>query len=694
MSRFGHPQWRAILVGGQPYAFPVAGLCNVPSSATAYSLNFTAVPNEPLGYLTVWPTGQGQPIASTLNAPTGTTTANAAMVQAGTSGEIEVLASNDTNLVIDVNGYFAPPTSVPGGLSLFTLTPCRVLDTRLTTGAFSGTLAVNALGNSCALPSLAQAIVMNATVVPSGPLGYLTLWPNGQTQPVASTLNALDGETTSNMAVVPTTNGFVDAFASNPTQLVVDLFNYFATPSGLNGNYTFSVNGFNSGGPVLMVGSFVADGQGNIIGLLDLNSAGGTPRASVNFRGTYSIQPNGLGTMSMTPTLNKTMHFSIAISSAGDGSIILNNEPTSYLPNTWASGAIQVQNPAALSLQQIAGNFASGFSGVDSASNRFVGAGAYLISQTGTLAGSVDINDDGAVSNNVPTAGTLLTLNSSTGRGTAKFITQAITTNFAYYVTSANELTFLAIDPITSPANLLLQTMARQAQSSFSNASLNGVGVVGTSGIAQSGDKEKKQAPGSIVPDVSLGLFTSDGNGNASISFDQNVGGTLTQQQMSRGTYSVAPNNGRVTLTGFGSNAPPVFYLVNVNQAFIVGQDTSVVSGYLDPQSGSPFSTASAIGTYWGGSVMPVISAVTDSVTWALADGNGNLNGTTNTSGSGGTGGPTNFNGTYAVDATGRITLNENGSLTAILYVISPTKVALLPAIDPNPALSVLGSAN
>ena len=97
------------LQGGKRYVFPVSGLCYIPSSAAAYSLNFTAVPHGPLGYLTVWPTGQQQPVVSTLNAPTGTTTANAAIVQAGNGGDIEVFPSNDTDLVIDVNGYFAAP---------------------------------------------------------------------------------------------------------------------------------------------------------------------------------------------------------------------------------------------------------------------------------------------------------------------------------------------------------------------------------------------------------------------------------------------------------------------------------------------------------------------------------------------------------------------------------------------------------
>jgi hypothetical protein len=70
--------------------------------------------------------------------------------------------------------------------------------------------------------------VLNATVVPSGILGYLTLWPQGATQPLVSTLNANDGAITSNMAIVPTTNGLISAFAQDPTQLVLDLSGYFA----------------------------------------------------------------------------------------------------------------------------------------------------------------------------------------------------------------------------------------------------------------------------------------------------------------------------------------------------------------------------------------------------------------------------------------------------------------------------------
>ena len=64
--------------------------------------------------------------------------------------------------------------------------------------------------------------------MPAGALGFLTLWPQLQTKPTVATLNALDAQVTSNMAIVPTTNGSISSFPSNPVQLILDLFGYFA----------------------------------------------------------------------------------------------------------------------------------------------------------------------------------------------------------------------------------------------------------------------------------------------------------------------------------------------------------------------------------------------------------------------------------------------------------------------------------
>jgi hypothetical protein len=217
--------------------FPVLLSPCIPTgvNAQAYSFNFTAVPypalGYPLGYLEVWPKDQKpQHPVSTLNNLTGTIVANAAIVPAGTGGEIAAFASNDTDLVIDINGYFAP--AGPGGLSLYPMAPCRVIDTRHVGSGqpFIGTLSppVDVVDSPCEPPAAAQAYVFNATVVPQGGLGYLTLWPDGTGRPVVSTLNAIDGWITSNMAIVPTTNGKVDAYASGLTQLILDISSYFA----------------------------------------------------------------------------------------------------------------------------------------------------------------------------------------------------------------------------------------------------------------------------------------------------------------------------------------------------------------------------------------------------------------------------------------------------------------------------------
>jgi len=207
-------------------------LQDLPQQPQAYSFNVTVVDNplgQPLNYLTVWPSDQQQPYVSTLNNPTATVVANAAIVPAAVNNSnIKVFAYNSTDVIMDINGYFAAPGQ--NGYSFYPVAPCRVLDTRQVGNGqpFQGELTVNVVGSGCAPPSSATAFVLNATVVPSGFLDYLTLWPDTEQQPVVSTLNAYDGFITSNMAIVPTMNGSIDSYASQLTQLILDISGYFA----------------------------------------------------------------------------------------------------------------------------------------------------------------------------------------------------------------------------------------------------------------------------------------------------------------------------------------------------------------------------------------------------------------------------------------------------------------------------------
>jgi hypothetical protein len=71
-------------------------------------MNVTVVPDGPLSYLTTWPTGAAQPFVSTLNSLDGSVVANAAIVPAGAGGAINVYVTNSTQVILDINGYFAP----------------------------------------------------------------------------------------------------------------------------------------------------------------------------------------------------------------------------------------------------------------------------------------------------------------------------------------------------------------------------------------------------------------------------------------------------------------------------------------------------------------------------------------------------------------------------------------------------------
>jgi hypothetical protein len=96
------------LIAHKPRLVPIPdGPCEIPRGAAAYSLNLVAMPRGPLGWLNAWAAGDPMPLASVLNAPTGTDTTNAAIVRAGKEGAIVVMATYATDLIIDINGYFA-----------------------------------------------------------------------------------------------------------------------------------------------------------------------------------------------------------------------------------------------------------------------------------------------------------------------------------------------------------------------------------------------------------------------------------------------------------------------------------------------------------------------------------------------------------------------------------------------------------
>jgi hypothetical protein len=96
-----------------------------------------------------------------------------------------------------VSATFAVGAAPASNLRFVPATPCRIADTRNPAGPFGGPFlsAQTVRGftipsSACNIPATAQAYSLNVTVVPHGVLNFLTTFPCGQTQPLASTLNS------------------------------------------------------------------------------------------------------------------------------------------------------------------------------------------------------------------------------------------------------------------------------------------------------------------------------------------------------------------------------------------------------------------------------------------------------------------------------------------------------------------------
>jgi hypothetical protein len=242
----GGPFGGPTMTAGSTRSFAIPqSACSIPSTALAYSLNVTVVSAGPLGYLSLWPTGQAQPYVSTLNSPGGLVVANAALVPAGTGGAVSVYVSDETDVILDINGYFAA-TSGTTSYSFYPAPPCRIADTRNATGEFGGPSMFGGQSRDfpiplgpCSYPPTSRAYSLNVTVVPDGGLGYLTTWPTGQPQPYVSTLNSETGTIVANAALVPAgTNESISVYVTNPTDVILDGNGYFAAP-GSTGALSF-----------------------------------------------------------------------------------------------------------------------------------------------------------------------------------------------------------------------------------------------------------------------------------------------------------------------------------------------------------------------------------------------------------------------------------------------------------------------
>jgi outer membrane protein assembly factor BamB len=204
----------------------VAGVSGVPANATGVVMNITVTNTSAASWLAVYPGGSSQPLASNLNWVAGQTVPNLVEVPVGSGGAVTFYNSaGSTDVVADLQGYFAPPSGTAGGE--VALTPARLTDHQPLGPGASLNLAVRGAGGVPA--SGVSAVILNVTASEVTSFSYLTVWPQCSSRPLASNLNMRPTQTVPNRVIVPVcSSGQISIYnAYGNANVTVDVDGYF-----------------------------------------------------------------------------------------------------------------------------------------------------------------------------------------------------------------------------------------------------------------------------------------------------------------------------------------------------------------------------------------------------------------------------------------------------------------------------------
>lgn len=589
--------------------------------------------------------------------------------------------------------------ALPPGLMLNTPAPGSISGNPTTAGDYNFTIQVTDfsippnVANANLSITIAPPVTIATTSLPNASVGTVYVAPpiqvTGGVPPYSlfsssPFFNSLNGV----ISFVPTTTGIqsfsvsagdkLGGSASGTLNVNVDPAN---CPNNANfqGNYAMLLNApvstvgrLSVVTPVLLVGSFVADGAGNISqGYMD----DGYSTTGVGLGGDYCIGANNVGTM-VYPAGGPA--YLIQLDSSGNAdAVVYQNPPPGSTPSSWpifGAGTLAKQDTTAFSTSEFVGQYSFGWSGGNGYVDEFQDA-TFASDGAGNLtAGQLDRQGSGNPYNTTFTATDFVVGPSGRGTVTLNELSEG-TVPVRFYVVNAAQLFAVAapVYPTTFVAGPVVQTSGGP----YTNGSLNGVSV-----FVLQGQSSVPRLPAQSE----IGLIAWDGAGNFTLSADENVGGTLTTVNYG-GTYSVE-SNGRVTLVSSGESAPPIFYLTGANQGFIISAGWNFANGQFFAQSAGTFGNSSFSGTYLG---RQVNTSVTNQLDYTYcctpafqteldnlsADGIGTLTGTTYLDDQ--WLGPSSVavSSTYTVDSSGRGVVSVGGNQTEIFYVVSPTQVLM-----------------
>jgi hypothetical protein len=114
--------------------------------------------------------------------------------------------------------YVASPLAAQQALSFYTITPCRIVDTRDGQGPLVGSFdRLVPVGNHCGIPGDAVSAALNFTAIAPNAQGWFSAYPFGTTPPGTTVVGFQAGVTrASNAAIKLNANGQMAVLLAGP----------------------------------------------------------------------------------------------------------------------------------------------------------------------------------------------------------------------------------------------------------------------------------------------------------------------------------------------------------------------------------------------------------------------------------------------------------------------------------------------
>jgi hypothetical protein len=455
-----------------------------------------------------------------------------------------------------------------------------------------------------------------------------------------------------NSSNFPITGGFTDASLSG--QFVYRLSGTEALLN--NGNQAFD--------SFTEAGTFTADGAGHILsGMDDFNSSNGF--AQTAFTGSYHMTKDGNGTM----TLNiggGTINLSFTMVSTSKFYFAQSDAFLNFSAN--AAGECVKQNTSAFAAPPN-GTFVFRVHQTfpTTVSEGTVGA---LTSTNGNITGDLDVVRSNSFSSLTFSSGNFSAPDLN-GRGDLTYTdSQALTTNFKYYVIDANTFWFMETDQNT----LGVGTAEKQSSGSLT--------LAGNYAFGSSGDTNTN-----IGGVRTVGVFTAGSGTLSDGGYDSVQDGNSIVNQPFDGTYTETAN-GRVNATFTPTSGSPtpiqnVFWMVTPSRAyFLVNDVNKVEEGTIDLQQISTFNTSDLSGQYALVMDGNTQGTLLTRIGTFIPDGKGNLSLNEEANSLSSLPGTINdvvLSGTYSVSGNGRVTSAiDTISSNMVLYMVSSGQAYIL----------------